>query len=205
MKKLDVFICRVWDGGGYDPADPLISFCSPHTYLVEVVHCSGIPTTRHSVLANSLQNHTLLDALFETTVLTPISLGFRDFAGAFRNTGVHSPVLHRPLEETLASATINIIHEKRISNLLCRICTLWIKQSRRLPFARDDAIMQTRRFVLANHADHRLFFLLMFLGLKRRCRLRLRRWFSNVTIPGPRLARTRGKVECLDLLRSWKL
>lgn len=78
----------------------------------------------------TLQHHPLLYALLEPAVLAPVPLRLRDLAVAVRHARVHPPVLHRPLEEALAA------------------------------LAGDDAVVQARRLVLADHADHRLLLLL---------------------------------------------
>lgn len=74
------------------------------TNLVKVIHSTRIPSPRHPILSNRLKDHTLFNALFETTVLTPVPLGLRDFATTLCHARVHSPILHSPFEETLTPA-----------------------------------------------------------------------------------------------------
>ena len=76
------------------------------------------------------QNHSPLKTFLETTKLTSVALSFVDFTVAVSHTGVHALVLNSSLEETFAA------------------------------FAGDNAIVETRRLVLADHADHRLVVLL---------------------------------------------
>lgn len=107
--------------------------------FVEVVNSSRVAATRHSVLANGGQNHSLSQTLLETTVLTSVSLLLRDAALAVRDTRVHALVLNRPFEKPFAT------------------------------LARDDPVVQSCRSVLTDHADHRLilFFLLLLLTCGR--------------------------------------
>lgn len=73
------------------------------TNLVKIVDGSGIPTAGHSIFPDGLEYHTLFDALFKSTVLTPVPLCLRDLTATFRHAGVDSPVLHCPFEKTLAA------------------------------------------------------------------------------------------------------
>ena len=72
------------------------------------------------------QYHSPLKTFLETTKLTSVALSFVYFTVAVSNTGVHALVLNSSLKETFAA------------------------------FAGDNAIMETSRLVLADHADHRL-------------------------------------------------
>lgn len=75
-----------------------------NTNLVKVIHSTRISAPRRPILSNSLKDHTLFNALFEATVLTPVPLGLRDFATAFRHARVHSPILHGSFEEPFTPA-----------------------------------------------------------------------------------------------------
>lgn len=72
-------------------------------YLVKVVNRTRIPSTGHPVLPNGLKHHTLFYTLFESAVLTPVSLCFVYFATAFGDARVYPPVLYSPLEKSFAS------------------------------------------------------------------------------------------------------
>lgn len=74
------------------------------TNLVKVIHSTRISSPRHPIFSNRLKDHTLFNALFETTVLTPVPLGLCDFATTFRHACVHSPILYSPFEETFTPA-----------------------------------------------------------------------------------------------------
>lgn len=78
----------------------------------------------------TLQDHSLLDALLEPAILASISLRLRYLTVAVRHARVHPPVLHGPFKKSLASLT------------------------------RDNPVVQTGGFVLADHAYHGLFLLL---------------------------------------------
>lgn len=77
-------------------------------YLIKIVHCTRISSSRHPVFPNRLQNHTLFDALLEPAILTPVPLRLRNFAASLRHACVHPSVLHSPLEEAFASARKSI-------------------------------------------------------------------------------------------------
>lgn len=95
--------------------------------LVEVVDGTAVAPTRHPILAYSIEDHSLLKALLEATVLTAVSLLLRHWAGVgSRDAVVHALVLHRPLEESFA------------------------------PFAGVDAIVKPGGFVRANGAELRI-------------------------------------------------
>lgn len=83
------------------------------------------------ILMLTLKHHALLDALLKPTVLAPVPLRLGDLAISIRHARVHPPILYGSLEETFT------------------------------PLAGDDTVVQSRCFVLANHADHWLFFLLV--------------------------------------------
>lgn len=51
----------------------------------------------------TLQHHPLPYAFLEPAILTPVPLGFRYLAGAFRYARVYSPVLDGTFEEPFAS------------------------------------------------------------------------------------------------------
>jgi hypothetical protein len=73
------------------------------TNLVEIVDGPGIPATGHTIFPDGLEYHTLFNALFKSTVLTPVSLRLCDLTATFRNAGVNPPVLHCPFEEAFAA------------------------------------------------------------------------------------------------------
>ncbi len=97
--------------------------------LVHVVDRPGVPSPRHPVLPDRRQHHPLVEALLEAAVLAPVPLRLVDLAVAVGNAVVDPLVLHRSLEEALAA------------------------------LAGDDAVVQPRRLVLADHADERLLVL----------------------------------------------
>ena len=116
------------------------------SYLVEVVNGPGIPSAGHSILPDGRQDHPLAETLLKATILAPVPLRFGDFAVAFRHASVHSLVLHRPLEESLAPIDPKILDEK-----------IFIIESSDyifVPFTGDDAVMESSGLVLANHANH---------------------------------------------------
>ncbi len=94
--------------------------------LVEVVHGARIASTRHAILPHRRQHHSLAEALLKATVLTAVSLLLRNQTLPVGDAGVHALVLHRPLEEALAT------------------------------LAGDDAVVEAGGAVFADHADHLL-------------------------------------------------
>jgi len=100
--------------------------------LVQVINSTRISASWHPVLSNSLENHTLLNALLEATILTSVALRLCYLTVAIRDARIHTPVLYRAFEETFTSLT------------------------------GDDTVVQASRPVLTNHADHWLFLLLLF-------------------------------------------
>jgi hypothetical protein len=93
--------------------------------FVEVVNGAGVAATGHAVLAHGRQHHSLSQTLLEATVLATVALLLRYDALAVGDARVDALVLHRALEEALTA------------------------------LARDYAVVETRRAVLANHANHR--------------------------------------------------
>lgn len=125
--------------------------------LVQIVYGATVASARHSIFPHRLQHHALLDALFEPTILTPIALGFCNFARAIGHTSVHASILHGSFEESFAA------------------------------FARDNAVMQPGRFVFTNHTHQRLFvfvrwMILVILGHLRTGPLLLRAQIQRVCL-----------------------
>ena len=72
--------------------------------FVEVVDGARVAAAGHAILADGGQDHALAEALAEAAVLAPVALRLGDLAVAVGHARVHALVLHRPLEEALASA-----------------------------------------------------------------------------------------------------
>lgn len=97
--------------------------------LVQVVDSSTVATTRHTVLTHRLQHHSLLNALFEATILTPIALRLCNLAGPICYARVHASILYCTFEESLAALTC------------------------------DDTVVQTSSLVFTDHTNKWLFVL----------------------------------------------
>lgn len=126
----------------------------PFSYLVQIVDGTRVAAAGHTVLSDGGQDHSLGQALLEAAILAPIPLRFGDLAVAFRHACVHPLVLYCPLKESLTPERnqMTSLNQPLGMTSLGAVC---------LPFTGDDAVMQSGRLVLTDHADHgRIVFLL---------------------------------------------
>ncbi len=113
--------------------------------FIQVINGTRIASAGHSVLADSGQNHSLSQTLLKTTILTTISLLFRNNALAVSDTRVNS-------------IQINLIFILLINKDLILINIPFVLnrsfEESFTALARNDSVMKSSRSVLTYHTNH---------------------------------------------------
>ena len=70
--------------------------------LVHVVHGPRVSSSWHSIFSNSCQNHSPVEALLKSTILTTVSLGLVDLTVSISYAVIDSFVLNGSFEKAFA-------------------------------------------------------------------------------------------------------
>ena len=120
------------------------------SYPVELSNIHRRTSTGRTIVANSGNDHSLVDAFGEPAVLAAISLGLLDDAGAIANATVLLLVLNRSLEESFGVKNKRDEEKKKQPPDVSIVDTF-------TSFARRQAVVNTRCFIIADTALERHF------------------------------------------------